>query len=126
MPNPTLRIAAKSLDLQRIEVILPQFVLALTVIVKGIPRIDTGVVQVIEVDADGVIADRLDTHDADMASPGDDGLLARPVALDLRRRAFDPQKLGPEREGLAVLKVDFEDFPLALEADNLCPVLEFE
>ena len=82
--------------------------------------------QVVEVDADGVIADRLDIQDADMAAAGDDGLLARTVALDLRRRAFDPQKLGRERKGLAVLEVDFEDFLLALEADFLGPVLEFE
>ena len=40
--------------------------------------------EVVEVEADRVIADRLDFHDPDMAATGDDRALARAVALDLR------------------------------------------
>src|SRR3546814_3522727 len=60
-----------------------------------------GIMQVIELQAHGVVADRLDLHDADMAAPGDDLLLARPVALHLGRGALHAQELGRIAEGLA-------------------------
>ncbi len=70
--------------------------------------------QIVELDADGVIADRLDRQDADMRAARDQLLLAGPMALDLGRRAFDPQIFRRQAETLAVLEIDLETLSACL------------
>src|SRR3546814_17984424 len=84
-----------------VEIGLPQRVPLAPEAVEVLPGVDAGIMQVIELQAHGVVADRLDLHDADMAAPGDDLLLARPVALHLGRGALPAQELGRIAEGLA-------------------------
>ena len=62
------------------------------------PRVDPGVVQIVEGDAHRVIADRLQSDDSDMCTAGDQGLLPGSVPLHLGRRALDPQILGRQAE----------------------------
>ena len=64
--------------------------------------------QIVELDAHGVIADRLEVEDADLGALGDDRLLPGAVALHLGRRALDPQIFGRQAEALAVVEFDVE------------------
>ena len=107
-----------------IQVILPQFVLALAVIIERVPRKNAGIMQVVELEANGVIADRFDLHDADVAAARNDGFLARTMTLNLGRRAFHTQQFSAQGKTLSVLEIDLEDFLIALEADFLGPVLD--
>src|SRR6516164_5506026 len=83
------------------------------------PAVDAGVVLVVEHDADGVVADRLDRHDLHMAAARYD-LLGRRSAMThhLGRRAFDPQIFGWQRATLAVGEIDL-DAALGLEHAQL-------
>ena len=82
--------------------------------------------QVVELDADGVIAHRLDTDNADMAAAGDNFLAGRVVALDLGRGALDAQELGRESEAPAIIEVDLEGLVRLLQANLRRPVLDLE
>src|SRR5207248_4100741 len=84
--------------------------------VEVFPRKNTRVVQIVEFDAHGIIADRLQIHDPDMSASSDNRLLARPVTLHLRRRALDPEIFGGEAEFLAVVERDLEPLGGALQA----------
>ena len=68
----------------------------------------------------------LDAEDADMGAAGDDLLLAGPVALDLGRRAFDPQQLGRIAEGDAVVEIDLQGLLRLLQADLGRPMRRLE
>src|SRR5436190_1119724 len=84
--------------------------------VEVFPRKNPGVVQIVEFDAHGIIADRLQIHDPDMSASSDNRLLARPVALHLGRRALDPEIFGGEAEFFAVVERDLEPLGGALQA----------
>ena len=62
---------------------LPHDILALAKIVEALPGIDPGIMQVIESDANCVVANRFNFHDPDMSAPGDQLALARPMPLNL-------------------------------------------
>ena len=72
------------------------------------PAVDAGIVPVVENDADGVVADRLDVDDVHVPAAADDLLLARPMSLHLGRRALDAQVLGRQRKGAAIGELDLE------------------
>ena len=76
------------------EVLAPALFVLDTELVKIIPRINPGVVQIVEFNPDGVIADRFQLHDPDMGAAVDQRLLSHTVALNLGGRAFDAQILG--------------------------------
>jgi hypothetical protein len=59
-------------------------------LVERLPGEDAGIVQVIEIDPDSVIADGLDAHNAHMPSACDQGFLTGTMALNLGGRALDP------------------------------------
>ena len=84
-----LRVPAEAPLLQRVEVGAPDRVAALREVPQVRPGIDARGVQIVEVEADGVVSDRLDQGDADMAAAGDDGF-AFAVAHDFRRGALHP------------------------------------
>src|SRR5436305_12420354 len=84
--------------------------------VEVFPRKNTGVVQIVEFDAHGIIADRLQIHDPDMSASSDNRLVVRPVALHLGRRALDPEIFGREAEFFAVVERDLEPLGGALQA----------
>src|SRR5262249_34780598 len=102
---------------QRLQIRTEDLVRMLTEAVEVAPSVDAGVVQVVELDADGVVADRLDAHDADMAAAGDDGLLSGAVALDFRRGAFDPAQAGGILELRAVVEIDLQQLLVLLQSD---------
>src|SRR5919107_95862 len=78
----------------------PVFGVAVAELAQIGPAVDAGVMTVVEHDADGVVADRLDGGDLHMAAAGHDLLLAGAVALHLGRRALDAQVLGRQRVGV--------------------------
>jgi hypothetical protein len=79
-----------------------------TELVEVIPRIDPGVVQIVEFNPDGVIADRFQLHDPDMGAAVDQSLLPRTVPLHLRGWALDAQILGGKAKVAAVVERDLE------------------
>src|SRR3546814_19742300 len=94
-----MRISDWSSDVCSSDLLAPEAV-------EVLPGVDAGIMQVIELQAHGVVADRLDLHDADLAAPGDGLLLVRPVALHPGRGAIHAQELGRIGAGLAGLEAD--------------------
>ena len=109
------RLAAEA-RLERGEIVAPALVVLAAELVEIVPGIDAGVVQIVEDDAHGVIADRLDGDDADMGAPGDQRLLAGAVALHLGRRAFDAQIFRRQAKPRAVVERDLEQLLRLLQA----------
>src|SRR5690606_29246955 len=124
--GPARRLTRQSARLELRQVVAPQAVLLLAQPIEVVPRIDAAVVQVVEADPDGVGADRLDRHDADVAAAGDDLLLAGAVPLDLGRGALDPQQLGRQGEAAAVVEVDLQLLRAGEIADFARVVLDVE
>ena len=80
-------------DGERIQIGGPAAILFLPEFAQIIPGENAGVMQVVEHQPDGVVPDRLDADDADMAPPGHRLLLPRIMALDLGAWAFDAQDI---------------------------------
>src|SRR5579864_901052 len=115
MPAPAIRIfmpsgiAAQSAIEQRRLIGGPAFDMGVAELAQIRPAVDAGVVLVVEDDADGVVADRLDRHDLHVAPARDDLLGRRPaMAHHLGRRALDAQIFGRQRAMLAVREVDLD------------------
>ena len=68
------------------QIVLPVLFLVGAQVVEGIPGVDTGIVAVIEVEADGIVADRIDSFDADILYAYLKYLLTRAMTLNLGRR----------------------------------------
>src|ERR1041385_100628 len=97
------RIAAKPFLSECFQILRPDLLLVPAELGEIAPRLDAGVVQVVEPDADPVVADRLQREDADMTAARDDGLLPRPMPHHFRRRALDAQQLRRIAELRAVV-----------------------
>src|SRR5262249_36769997 len=110
-------IAAEPLRLQRGKVGLPARGLLAAELVQIFPGIDAGVVQIVEDEAYGVVADRLDAKNAHMPATSDDLALAGSVALHLRAGALYAKILGGELESRAVVEIYFQALFRALQAD---------
>src|SRR6185437_5051796 len=116
MPAPAMTIfmlvsgiPAQAFEQQRRLVSSPALGLRVAELVQVRPAVDAAVVPVVEDDADGVVADRLDIDDLHVA-PARHQLLGRrrAVALDLGRRTLDAQVLGRQEKLLAVGEVDLD------------------
>src|SRR5476649_289787 len=114
IPAPAMTIfmsgvAAQSTEEERGLVFGPALGLRGAQLVQVGPAVDAGIVLVVEDDADGVVADRLDRLDLHMA-PARHDLLGRraAVALHLGGRAFDAQILGRHHIALAVGEIDLK------------------
>src|SRR5262249_25563539 len=108
---------------QLLQILAPQRLLVLAKPVEVLPRIDAGVVEIVELDLDSVIADGLELENADMHAAGDDLLLRRAMALHLGRGAFDAQEFRWIGEMRAVVEIDLEALFRFLEADLRRPML---
>src|SRR4051812_28479664 len=94
-------IAAEAVEQQRRLVGSPALVTGVGELAQVGPAVDAGVVLVVEDDADGVVADRLDAWDLHVPPARHDLLGCRPaMALHLGRWAFDPQILGGQAAAL--------------------------
>ena len=80
--------------------------MAATKLGEIIPAVDAGRVHVVEGEPHGVISDRLDFGDHDMALAWHGLALVRRMTLHLGARAFDPQIFGGKLETLAILEGD--------------------
>src|SRR5205085_10966873 len=106
--SPARGFAAEALHGNCGEILAPAPVMLDPEPVEVFPRKNSRVVQIVEFDAHGIIADRLQIHDPDMSASSDNRLLARSVALHLGRRALDPEIFGGEAEFFAVVERDLE------------------
>src|SRR5271154_2631420 len=88
-PIRALRLPGKPLGRQRGQISGPELLALLAQLVEMGPGKDAGVVEIVELDADGVVAHGLKLQDADMGPAGDDLFLRGAVTLDLGRGAFD-------------------------------------
>ena len=100
------RFAAETSDEEPIQISRPARVLLTPELMKIIPRENSGVVQVVEQDADGVVSDWLDAHYAHVAPAGHDPTLGCTMALYLGARTLDAQILGRQQELGAVVEAD--------------------
>src|ERR1700722_17042553 len=80
-------IAAEPFGVQRRQIIPPAPLLLTAELVQILPGIDPGIVQIVEQNANGVMADGLDRHDADMPTSRHCLALGRGMALNLGARA---------------------------------------
>src|ERR1700733_12987630 len=87
---PRSVLPAQPARLQRRQVCHPPPILLATQFMQVFPRVDPRVVQVIEGQPHGIIADRLDPDDGDGALARKDLLLAPSVTLDFGARALYP------------------------------------
>jgi len=108
--------ATESVGGEAVEVFAPAlFVLDAELIEVG-PGIDPGVMQIVEGNAHGVVAHRLQPDDPDMRASGNHGLLARTVSLDFGRWALDTQIFGRETKPGAIVEGNFEQLIRFFEA----------
>src|SRR5208337_426240 len=82
-----------------------------------VPGVQACVVAVVEYDPNGIVADRLDVDDPHVLLSEDLALLARRVPLDLGARTLDPEALGSQAHGHAVVEGDLERAPLIFHHD---------
>src|SRR3954468_4496297 len=78
-----LRLPAHAAGVERGEIVAPAPVVFEAELIEVVPGVNASVMQIVEPDADGVIPDRLERHDADMPAASDNRLLAWPMALHL-------------------------------------------
>src|SRR3546814_705427 len=95
----------------------PQGIAVLADLAQVAPGVDAGIGQVVEYDPDGVVALRDQFHDPDMAAPGHDPLLSRPVSHHLGGRTFDTKEFGRGGEGASVVEVDFQQLLRRFQTD---------
>ncbi len=69
---------------------------------------------VVEHDADGVVADRLEPQNADAGRAGDELALLGRMALHLGRGAFDAQQFRRQAKRLAVVELNSRIFSARL------------
>src|SRR5690349_12113840 len=83
--SPPSRLAAEAFVLEGGEVVGPAFIVLGAELVQVIPGVNPGVVEIVELDAHRVIADRFEIDDPDMGALADDRLLPGAVALQFGR-----------------------------------------
>src|SRR5690606_2409406 len=111
-----LRVAAEARLREIVEIGRPERLLLQAEFIKITPREQPCVVQIVEFYPDGVVPDRLQPHDADMAAPRNDLLLACTMALHFGGGAFNAQEFRRKLKSLAVREGDGENFFLAFQA----------
>ena len=102
------RVARQAILFQRVEIGLPVLFLVDAEVVQRFPGIDAGGVAVGETQTDGVVADRLQLHDADFALARDQHLLPGAVALHFGGRRIHAQVFRRQYEVLAGVESDFK------------------
>src|SRR5262249_48921037 len=98
------RLAAQPVRRQAVEIIAPALLLLHAELVEIAPGINPGIVEIVEDDANGVIADRFEADDPDMSAAVDQCLLPSTVPLHLGRRTLDSQILGRKLKPAAVVE----------------------
>src|SRR5437762_2329827 len=87
-----VRVATRAGGRQPIQVTPPQRVVLRAELVEVVPRVDAAFVPVGEFRADGIVSDRLDFGDGDVALSKLQGFLSGTMAANLRRRRIDAQE----------------------------------
>src|SRR5690606_13656498 len=99
----------------------PQRLALVTELAQIAPGEDAGVMAVVEGEAHGVVADRIDSGDRYVALAADGLALLGTVPLNLGRGAEDAQQLGRDIVGDAVVEDDAQRAPIAPQADFAGP-----
>src|SRR5690606_31246834 len=102
------RIAFRARFFEALQIVLPHHILMLAELAQVFPGVDAGVVAIVEEQLDAVMADGFELGQFDEALTHLQHFLARAVTTHFGRRRMDTQKLGRQRETLAVLVIEFE------------------
>src|ERR1700674_2303691 len=102
--RPHGRIAGEALGGEFLKIVAPHAVLPAAELEEIVPAEDAGGMQVVERQAHGVIADRVDLQDRHIALAGNGLALVRRVALNFGARTVNAQEFGRELERLAGLE----------------------
>src|SRR5215471_16519528 len=86
-------------------------------LVQILPRIDAGIVRIVEQQPDRVVAYGFDANDADIALAGHSPLLVWSMALHLGARALHAQVLGGQCECRAIVERYMQHLPRLVEPD---------
>ena len=100
----TSGIAAQARGLHGRNIGLPAVVVLDAKLAKIPPGKNAGIVKIVEIDPDSVVAHWLHVGDTDMAAAGDQHPLPGPVALNFCRRTFDAQIFCRQRIRGTVVK----------------------
>src|SRR5882672_6356960 len=98
--RPSGRIAREPLADKFIEISAPHAPLVAPESGKIVPAEDSRGMHVVEYQPNGIVADRLDLEDGDVALAGDRLALVRGMPLDFGARAVDAQEFGRKFERL--------------------------
>jgi hypothetical protein len=88
-----------------------------TQLIESIPGVDAGVVLVIEMEADGVVAHRVDMGNVDILFAHLQDLLSGTMALNLGGGGEDPEILSGIAEFTAVIEADLQYAGLLVQMD---------
>src|SRR5260370_37682192 len=99
--RPSGRIAGEPLAGKFIEISAPHAPLIAPEPGKIVPAEDSRGMHVVEHQPNGIVADRLDLEDGDVALAGNRLALVRGMSLDFGARAVDAQEFGGKFERLA-------------------------
>src|SRR5262245_53565053 len=106
--RPPRRIAGHSLRCKFIKIDLPHGLLLAANLEEIVPRVDARGMHVVEHQPNGIVADRMDFDDHDVALAADCLALLRGMTLDFRARTVDAEELGGKLERLAVVEGNAE------------------
>src|SRR3981081_2177811 len=88
-----------------------------TELVEITPGVDPGVVEIVECNPDGIIADGFKADDPDMSAAVHQRLLPRTVPLHFGGWAFDPQIFRRKAKAVTVVERDFQYLFSPLQAE---------
>jgi hypothetical protein len=110
-------IAAGAGGIEPKQVVGPEFTLMLSQMIEQIPGVDAGIVAVGEEGQDGVVTDRLDMGDLDVALAGLQRFLAGAVSAHFGGRTIDAQQFEGQLEGLAVGEAHLQQVRTLVQLD---------
>src|ERR1700722_11796352 len=114
-----LAIPAQTFFHELSEIGIPARVLLVAKRVQVIPGEDAGIMEIVEGDAYGIIADRLDLEDGDVALARNGDALLRRMPLHFRRRRGDTQQFRRQFERLMAGKGDREQLAVLRDPEFL-------
>lgn len=97
-------LARQTFFIQLGQVDRPSFAILGTEIMEILPRVDAGIMHVVEANSHGIVADGVNLHDRDRLLASDSLALVRAVSLDFRAGAADAEIFRPKCKGLSVIK----------------------
>ncbi len=103
--------------LQSLEIVLPVVLIVEAQLIEGVPGVDAGIVLIIKVETDGVVAHRVDVGDIHLLFAYLQNLLPWTMALNLGGGGEDPEIFCGIAEFAAVVEADLQYAGLLVQMD---------